>query len=62
VTLMTALQALADRLGLDPAPHLTPDGRPRVLFLCVAGAISLTLWIGVVWALVRTVARLGELG
>ena len=50
---MTLLQVVADRLGLDPAPHRTADGRPRVAFLCVAGLISLTLWVALGWGLLR---------
>lgn len=63
--MMAALQGLADRLGLDPAPHLTADGRPRRFLLAVAGLISLTLWIGIGWILVRLVGWLiggGEAG
>ena len=56
--MMAALQALADRLGLDPAPHRTADGRPRLVFLGVAGLVSLALWIGIGWLLVRLVAWL----
>jgi hypothetical protein len=56
--MMAALQELADRLGLDPAPHRTADGRPRGVFLCLAGLVSLALWIGIGWVLVRLVAWL----
>ena len=56
--MMAALQELADRLGLDPALHRTADGRPRRVFLCVAGLVSLGLWIGIGWMLARLVAGL----
>ncbi len=56
--MMTALQKLADRLNLDPAPHRTADGRPRVVMLCLAGLVSLGLWIGIGWLLVRLIAWL----
>jgi hypothetical protein len=56
--MMAALQELADRLGLDPAPHRTADGRPRLILLCVAGLASLGLWIGIGWLLARLVAWL----
>lgn len=56
--MMAALQQLADRLGLDPAPHRTVEGRPRLFLLCVAGLISLGLWIGIGWVLVRLVTWL----
>jgi hypothetical protein len=58
--MMAALQALADRLGLDPALYRTADGRPRWLFLFVAGLVSLGLWLGIGWAVIRLAGRLGE--
>ena len=58
--MMAALQELADRLGLDSAPHRTADGRPRRVFLCVAGLVSLGLWIGIGWLLTRLVAWLAR--
>jgi hypothetical protein len=56
--MMAALQELADRLGLNPGPHRTADGRPRLVFLCVAGLVSLALWIGIGCLLVRLVGWL----
>lgn len=56
--MMAALQELADWLGLDPAPHRAADGRPRRVLLCIAGLISLGLWIGMGWVLARMLAWL----
>ena len=58
MTLMAALQELADRLGLDPPPHRTADGRPRWVLLAFVGLVSLGLWIGIGWGLVRLLAWL----
>ena len=57
---MTLLQVVADRLGLDPAPHRTADGRPRVAFLCVAALVSLTLWAAVGWGVWRLLGWIGR--
>ncbi|EJL30681.1 hypothetical protein PMI01_03073 [Caulobacter sp. AP07] len=59
MNVMTALQDLADRLGLHPAPHRTADGRPRRLFLAAAGLASLALWTAIGWGLWRLIAWLG---
>ena len=53
MSLLAALQDLAERLGLDPAPHHTADGRPRWVFLLIAGLVSLGLWFGIGWVLVK---------
>jgi hypothetical protein len=49
VSLVATLQDLADRLGLEPRFHPTLGGRPRVVFLCIAGVLSVLLWTGIVW-------------
>ena len=56
--MMATLQALADRLGLDPAPHRTAEGRPRLVLLGIAGLVSLALWIGIGWLLLKLAAWL----
>jgi hypothetical protein len=60
MNVMTALQDLADRLGLPPAPHQTADGRPRLVFLAVAGLVSLALWAVIGWGLWRLIVWLGQ--
>jgi hypothetical protein len=60
VDFMTLLQRVADRLGLDPAPHRTADGRPRLAFLCVAGLASLTVWVVIGWSVLRLLGWMGR--
>jgi hypothetical protein len=60
MNMMTALQELADRLGLLPASHRTADGRPRLVFLAIAGLASLALWTVIGWGLWRLVVWLGQ--
>lgn len=55
---MAALLEFGDRLGLDLAPHLTANGRPRWLILGAAALVSLGLWIGIGWLLARLAAWL----
>ncbi|MBO9708552.1 MAG: hypothetical protein J7521_10090 [Caulobacter sp.] len=57
---MTTLQDLADRLGLEPRFHPTLGGRPRVIFLCIAAALSVLLWAGIGWGAVALFATLFE--
>ena len=58
MSLMVALQNLAVRLGLDPSLHLTPDGKPRTLFLAVACLASLALWACLGWGFGQLIACL----
>ena len=57
--MMAALEQLADRLGLDPAPHRTADGRLRPGLLIVAGLASLALWVLIGWGVVALLVWLG---
>lgn len=52
------LRDLADRLGLDPASHRGPDGRPRLRLLWIAALLSLVLWSAIGWGVLWLVGRL----
>ena len=58
MNLMTALQDLADRLGLDPPPHRGSDGGPRWIFLTLVGLASLALWVALGYGLARLLVGL----
>ena len=55
---MVALQTLAERLGLGPAMHRTPEGAPRTIFLVTACLASLALWTAIGWSFGHWVALL----
>jgi hypothetical protein len=58
VNLIVTLEELADRLGLRSIALRSTDGRPKLLFLAVAGLVSLALWTMVGWSLWRLIAWL----
>ena len=58
MNLVATLQDLADRLGLEPRFHPTLGGRPRVVFLCVAGVLSVLLWAAIAWGAAALFATL----